>query len=194
MSQERRRYFRIEDTFEVRFRVLSQSEGSRSTRIQTTIRESVDELRNRSRLSLSRLKISHKDVAELFELMEQRLRRIEDLVPEEMTFGAAGKDEENVGHGVNISACGVAFHCEGRLEPNTRLRLSLTLQPEDLRVTTTGTVVTCVRTNTVVETELPFLASVDFRGMHPDAEELLVQHILKRQSALIRAERERQDR
>lgn len=194
MTDERRRYFRIEDDFEVRFRVLPQRESSRPTRIQTTIRESVDELRNKSRLVLNRLKISHKDVAELLELQELRLRRIEDLVPDGPEFGAAPTAEDHAGVGVNISACGVAFRTGYSVPPESRLRVTMTLQPDDLRVTTTGIVVSCARPNTVRTEENPFLVQVDFRGMHPDAEELLVQHILKRQSALIRARRDEADR
>ena len=38
------------------------------------------------------------------------------------------------------------------------------------------------------------MVRVDFQDMHPDAQELLVQHILKRQGSQIRARREAQDR
>jgi c-di-GMP-binding flagellar brake protein YcgR len=195
VSQERRRYFRIDDYFEVRFQVLERAEPRTATRFQTTVRESVDELRNKSRLLLNRIRIGQREVGELLELVEQRLRRLEDLVPDDETrLPPPSERQELAVAGINISACGAAFWSPIELQDDTRLRLVMTFMPDDLRVTTAGRVVGCERSSVVKDSDHPFVVRVDFHDMHPDAQEVLVQHMLKRQSSQLRAAREARER
>lgn len=194
-SDERRRYFRLDDYFEVRFQVLERVDRGAGTRFQATVRESLDELRNKSRLLLNRLRIAQREVGELLELFELRLRRLEDLVPDDdAVLPPPGERQEMVAAGINISACGAAFWSPLELPADTRLRLVMTFMPDDLRVTTGGRVVGCERSAMVKDTEHPFVLRVDFHDMHPDAQEVLVQHMLKRQSAQLRAAREARER
>ena len=69
-----------------------------------------------------------------------------------------------------------------------KIYLELTLLPSDLHVFTLGEVVDCLPSD---DPEWNYTIRIDFYGMTAADEELLVQHMVKRQARLLNEERAR---
>jgi hypothetical protein len=89
---------------------------------------------------------------------------------------------------VNISACGMSFVEEEQIDIGRKLYLDLTLLPTDIHVYTLGDVVGCQESKL---DKKDWTIRVNFYGMSREDEELMVQHIVKRQGRLLAARRRR---
>lgn len=186
---ERRRYFRIEDTVGVKFEVITKAEAlRREDELKRLDYSSPNRLRLADRqlhLLIDKLRIQNPEFAEALELLNVKINSLKELLVEDL----AESDNSSVKK-VNISACGISFDGAKKLSAGEKLLMDLTLYPTDLHVFTLGDVVGSVEST---ETKGEWTIRVDFYGMTMDDEELLVQHIVKRQGKLIGAQRKRQE-
>jgi hypothetical protein len=95
-------------------------------------------------------------------------------------------------HDVNVSACGMAFRSFSPLLEGTSLELELLLFPSHQYVRAYGKV-TCCRNDAERDLGSAYKIAVDFKFIRDDDRELLVSHILKKQSELLKAERQSSD-
>ena len=84
---------------------------------------------------------------------------------------------------VNISGCGIAFDSVEKLTKNTRLLLNLQLKPSNTEIKLTGTVVKLEARRPGAKK--PFWVRVQFNEENSEHQELLIQHIVQKQSAYI---------
>lgn len=189
MNDERRRYFRIDDTVGVAYRILSDAElNSESDGIDSPI--SVFTLLSSYDTTVLELlqKIGKKDP-----LMEEVLitlnKKINCVINQ---LQVDNKLVEKLAHQVqevNISACGMAFAVEEDIHIGQTLSLDITLHPDNLHVFSYGTVVHSEPT----AGQKGRFVRVNFHGMRIDDQEILIQHIVKRQSLQLRYLRESRD-
>jgi hypothetical protein len=175
MSQEKRRYFRINDQIGLAFEWLDAKEaaahgdGSLDEDSNAKIRRLLDELRQES-----------PKIAEVCAAINAKLDRVLqrlELESETLTR-VLGRIRE-----INISACGLGFVSDQMAQVGRHMRCELALTPSGQTIVTRGVLVAC---DTVAG---GYYWRVDFYGMSPSSQEELIQHIVQRQSAQLKNRR-----
>ncbi len=175
MSQEKRRYFRINDQVGLAFEWLGVKEAaaygdsSQGEDANAKIGRLLEELRRES-----------PKLAEICEAinkkLDQVLQRLE-LESETLTR-VLGRIRE-----INISACGLGFVSDQMAQVGRHMRCELALTPSGKTIVTRGVLVAC---DSVAG---GYYWRVDFYGMSPANQEQLIQHIVQRQSAQLKNRR-----
>lgn len=184
---DRRRYFRISDNLGVAYRVVAddhlRDEPPRTEPVRIFhLLEEQDELISQL---LTTLRERDPLVADLARALNQKINSIVNQLEMESRL------IEQIAHKVcevNISACGLGFPVEEAIVPGTQVQLDLVLLPESRRLLTDALVVSCEP-----EGEGHY-ARMNFVNMAPRDQELLIQHIVKRQGDLLRSAREQAER
>ena len=186
MSDERRRFFRINDTLGVAYRVLTPEEVEASgenngpvnvfsllANYDTVLNEQLAALKTKSPGLEAIFSSINKKINCLINHLEMESRLVERL---------AHKIKE-----VNISACGIAFQAEGELAEGTDVSLDIVLQPSERHIFTFGKVVGCEMVGRSKRDG--YYVRINFYGMSNSDQELLIQHIVQRQSTQLRSQR-----
>lgn len=172
MSQEKRRYFRINDQVGLAFEWL----GVKEAAADGDSSQDEDANANIGRL-LEELRRESPKLAEICEAinkkLDQVLQRLE-LESETLTR-VLGRIRE-----INISACGLGFVSDQMAQVGRHMRCELALTPSGKTIVTRGVLVAC---DSVAG---GYYWRVDFYGMSPANQEQLIQHIVQRQSAQLK--------
>ena len=190
MTEERRRFFRINDSMGVSYRVLGEEEAKAYIRRSKQQDGSLDiaaNFDNRIQTLLDACKIQSPVAAELIDLVNKKLNLViqQSDIDSSLIHNVAYTVKK-----VNASACGLAFGIVDKLKIGQLLQLDIQLLPSDLNVTVLAEVVGC---DPVEEEELTedskFFARFNFTEINNNDQELLIQHIVKRQAALLKHQR-----
>jgi len=189
-GEERRQYFRIIDTVGVHYEILSDREAE--VRLASFDQEQLNSpgrLQNAERqlqLLIDKLRIQNPEFAEAIALLNIKFNLLKEAqIETALEYGTQSFIKK-----VNISASGISFDDERKIEIGRKMYLNITLLPTDLHVQTMGNVVDCLPSE---DNEGTWSIGVEFYGMRAEEEELMVQHIVKRQSRLLAERRNRLD-
>jgi c-di-GMP-binding flagellar brake protein YcgR len=186
MGQERRRFFRIDDTLGVAYRKLTEEElknyvGDQLRPVDalsliasydTKIANLTGQLRGRDSL-----------VADILEALNAKLNTVIDQLDleNELVQRVAHKVQE-----VNICACGMGLFIDEEVPPGETIALDLLLKPSQLHLLCYATIVA----SSPAEEEGFYFTRMDFINMTSHDQEVLIQHIVKRQGLQLREQRE----
>ncbi|WP_096085633.1 PilZ domain-containing protein [Agaribacterium haliotis] len=178
-DSERRRYFRINDSIGLTVKTLNEKElsASNSAFSMNPLRLIHDGDEELEKLILA-LESSSPELARLASLLNQKIERVANLLA--MESDLLDHIDERVQQ-VNISACGLAFNYHQALLNNTMLELSMHLFPEQKKIHSRANVVHCEKAENGL-----WWVRVDFVAMDKDDQELLIQHIVRNQGAMLR--------
>lgn len=183
---DRRQFFRINDRVGVAYRVLSDEESlseiEHSRRLVAPERQLADYNKTIHQL-LGQLKIKQPVMAELLTAMDNKINFVIDQLALESQL------LEKMAHemkSVNISASGLAFNVDEPVDTGKLVELELLLQPENLHLNLHGEVVDSLPR----EDEPGFYMRIKFTHVTPSDQELLIQHIVRRQGTQLRYARE----
>jgi hypothetical protein len=180
---ERRRYFRIEDSIGVRYERLRDEEvEERQAAIDRGDFEGNNQLQKAERqlqLLIDKLRVQNPEFAEAVHLLNTKFNSIKSDLPSQRELRLTVKR-------ASISACGVSFEMGEQFRAGDKIYLDITLLPTDLHVHTLAKVVKCMAS----ENPNKWILSVDFFGLSRENEELMVQHIVKRQGRLLGEQRQ----
>ncbi len=188
----RRRFFRIVDALGVSYRVMTDTEVgvqkndedadetdqqfvdtfSVMNGFNQSIQESLEKIESRDADTAKAIASINKKVDALLMMLE-----LDSLI----TQRACHKVEE-----ASISASGIAFPVEEPLDADVSLALDLLLRPSSKHVNAIGKVVSCEQ----LSDEPLYYLRVEFTEMTHKDKETLIQHIVQRQGALLRALRD----
>lgn len=190
MTQERRRYFRIDDSMGISYRLLGAEEAKAFAQEAKEHGNNFDfaaNFDNRIQTLLDACRVQSPLAAELVDLMNKKLNfviRQMDIDSELMHKIAYNLRQ------VNVSACGLAFANTEVLAKGQMLQLDIILQPSELHVVALAEVVDCspISEEDAVADECCFVR-LNFTNISNNDEELLIQHIVKRQSTLLKQRR-----
>ena len=180
-GEERRRFFRIDDQLGVTWRRLTEEE---SLGVVVRAENPMDDQSTLSQcnksieLILPQVTASEPMIGELLGVLDRKLNLVLERLAENPDR------EEDFSHPiqtVNISACGMAMMLEEPLELGDGVYLELLLLPERFIVSTHGRIVGSSPKDDQYHTR------IDFKGMHNEDQEIMIQHLVKRQSAQIKA-------
>lgn len=197
-NAERRRYFRINDSVKLSYRILHQPGVKNS-------QESFDlmaEQNKRMDALITDQKHQHPEIIELIALLNQKIESLCSVNKASQTMLA------HHARNVNISACGLAFSEQEPTPVGTQLQLFLVLD-DDKKLELEGLVIDCHLTSDSPHYSHPKASAshtkatvkssdnyddytwrVDFLHLNTHNEELLIQHIVRRQSTLLAEKRQ----
>lgn len=182
MKEERRRFFRINDTVGVAYRILTEEEveangktEKQPTNMFSLLANYETELNNQ----LADLKTKQPAVEKVLALMNKKLNCLINHFEMETSV------VERLVHefrDVNISACGIAFVAEGELPIDQDVSLDIVLQPEERHIFTYGKVI-----GSDAHEDGAYVR-INFYGMSDLDQEFLIQHIVQRQGSQLRTQ------
>ncbi len=181
---DRRRYFRINERLGIAYRVLGDEEESGSGEPPVDIYTLLSRYDRDITQLLGQLPSRDGPLRDLLDTLNKKINCIANQLELESRM------IEQIAHRVaevNISACGMAATLDEALAPGTRLELDLVLLPENQRLVARAVVVSS-EPRTDGEGHYTRLA---FSELDTGNQERLIQHIVRRQSELLRLKRER---
>jgi c-di-GMP-binding flagellar brake protein YcgR len=185
---ERRRGFRIEDAVYLDYRVVAAEEQEIATdEADRWICSGLMQLRELSQQAghvLANIRKYHSEVAQYLALLD---KKIDTLA--QMTAAVGLGSEVRPSTRVNISAGGLAFAQPQPLELDTRLALKLVLFPSHLCLQLKARVVYCHRADEGGEVA-SYWTGIEFDPLPEAEQDALIRHLLEKQSAQRRRERE----
>lgn len=189
-ESNRRRFFRIVDALGVSYKVMTEAEVSGSEQgsdeaskqfvdtfsvmqnYNNVLNETLEKIQPRDPDTVIAIEQLNKKFDALLMMLE-----LDSLI----TQRACHKVAE-----ASISASGIAFPVDEQLEPDMFLALELLLRPSSKHVSAVGRVIACDK----LSDDDVFYLRVEFIEMTDKDKEVLIQHIVQRQGALLRALKE----
>lgn len=181
MSDDRRRFFRIDDHIGVSYRVVDESEliGQTQPPRQSDIFSLLNDLDKTITQELSELQLRDPKMAVLLDAFDRKLSALVNQleIDNYLVQRIAHKVRQ-----VNISACGMGLQIEEPLKEGDLVMIDLVLIPGNVNIFTYGRIISSESVN-----DKETYVRMDFFGMSPTDQELLIQHIVRRQGYLIRS-------
>jgi hypothetical protein len=189
-ESNRRRFFRIVDALGVSYKVMTDAEISEgdlaSGEVSKQFVDTFSVMQNYNNILNETLeKIQPRD-PDTVTAIEQLNKKFDALL---MMLELDSLITQRACHQISeasISASGIAFPIEEQLEPNMFLALELLLRPSSKHVSAVGKVIACDK----LSDDNVFYLRVEFVEMTDKDKEILIQHIVQRQGALLRALKE----
>lgn len=192
MSVERRRYFRIEDRALIKYRVID-DEALKDERRFVFLNEvkasnlhaalmGVD-LRLQDLIDAARADSG--PIADALELLNRKLTLLERVVAMESGPVALDSYREHEPITVSLSGGGVALTANEPLALNANLAIDLIILPSNHPIRIIGRVVDCRQDDTV-----GYAIGIEFEEMRDEDRDILIQHIIRKQSAELRERRQ----
>lgn len=191
--EDRRRYFRINDKVSLKYRVVQgmdiDAEIVRTKHEQNTLAEMKNAFNCIEAKIMS--KMTHIEevsplVAEVLGLFDKKLSLIENMVLQKDDQENAVTDTQNV----NLSASGMSFESNTPINEDVNLKMELILFPEYQFIPLYARVVDCKKK--MDDSLYRFNIAVDFIGISESDQETIMQHVLSRQAATLKKERNEQ--
>ena len=180
MTDERRRFFRIDDEAEISFKTITDDEyqawgnGQRDEES-----EELAKLESELSMTLANLKSQQPQLAKICELLNQKINI--SMSSHSNTHGFIDNGELKP---INLSACGIAFHTDEEIQQDENILLQLKLKPSNVSIVTTGKVIGGGLTNG------KNVVRVDFQDLGESNQDLLMQHLFQVQSRALKKQRD----
>jgi c-di-GMP-binding flagellar brake protein YcgR len=187
---ERRRYFRIEDRVALTYRVLDEETlAAALSRLgagypdKLSLASGFATASSQMRHTLERFRKDMPDVASYLEALNEKL----DLVVQLLATTENDLANEPT-HEVNLSASGISFVADEPVAIDRHVEMKLLLFPSYTCLLCFGTVVHCDPAEKGRPTSL-YNIGVDFTHIREEDRDLIVRHVLQRQSTMLREAR-----
>lgn len=191
MSDERREYFRVEDQVTLEYRVITEAE------MECVLMRIRDEVPDRFTVAasfagtsrqmkhlLQNLSSQSPDLALCLQALDKKMNLLAQLLVAE-TMNQEGTCLREV----SLSAGGLAFNAERELRSGELLETRMVLFPSVTGILAVAQVVSCERRGDV-NGGMPWRVAVEYQSIRESDRDLLVKHLLGRQTELLRARRE----
>jgi hypothetical protein len=179
MSDERRRFFRIDDEAEISFKPISNEEfDAWGGELQEEEGEQLAKLETEISIALSKLRSSHPQLAKIGELLNQKIN-----LSINSNSTTQGFIDDGALKPINLSACGIAFHTDQPIEQHQNILLQLKLKPSNVAIITTGKVIS------TSSEQGKNIIRVDFQQLTENYQNLLMQHLFQVQGRALKKQR-----
>ena len=190
MSEERREYFRIDDEVALDYRLISPSEAELlREKIKSRVVDRFTVASSFTATSRQMTHVIHKvqnqspELARCLQAIDQKLNMIAQLfVSEEMDLHEQSTRE------VNLSAGGISFRSQQKIRIDSLLELRMVLFPSLVGILTVSRAVQCERVNDA-NLKFPWQISVVYEHLRESDRELLVRHIMSKETQQLRSRR-----
>jgi len=192
-NDERRRFFRIEDSVRLNIRAVPSEELAHYVenlehRVvdSFTLMATLEALSQQVAASLRRIEAKTPDVADYLKTLDKKL----DLIAQ--AFLAEGVDLVNQpARAANLSASGMSVHSHDLFESGQALEIKMLLLPSYTGIVTYGTVMECIRPDGIeADPAYPYQLRIDFSFMRDEDRDALIRHVLLKQAEGLRRRHE----
>jgi c-di-GMP-binding flagellar brake protein YcgR len=185
---EKRRYFRIDDNVGISYRVLDET-ATEEFRCEFNAEDTneVGKIDREIYALIESQRASNPELSQFFELVNKKLNVMLDQLYVETEVVRSLAHRLRI---VNISACGLAFEVFEMLQPGTMLAIDILLQPTGISMRTLARVVGCDKQPGDPAYPTYYLR-VEYEQIKPADKELLIQHIMRKQSIELKERREK---
>jgi PilZ domain-containing protein len=184
-QQERRRFFRIEDTINLFYKIVDEKTVQALSHISDdvlsncSLAAALDVLAQEGRIISARLEKNEPEMFEYLKVMDTKINLIAQAVMMQDT-----QFTEHDSRDVNISASGIAFAADEALQKDQLLEIKIMLTSCMAVIVAYARVIYCCQN--VKGGPYSYVIGVDFVNMKDDDRELLIKHVVKRQMQQIR--------
>jgi len=190
MSEERREYFRIDDEVALDYRLISPGEAELlREKIKSRVVDRFTVASSFSATSRQMTHVIHKvqnqspELARCLQAIDRKLNMLAQLfVSEEMDLHEQSTRE------VNLSAGGISFRSQQKIRIDSLLELRMVLFPSLVGILTVSRAVQCERVNDA-NLKFPWQISVVYEHLRESDRELLVRHIMSKETQQLRSRR-----
>ena len=190
LGSERREYFRINDEVALKYRLVDEDDMQRALAQRSAgdldpnaIASSFANTSRQMKHAIERFRRELPDVAGYLDSMNTKL----DLLVRMLLINSSELPDHPT-HDVNISASGIAFRTDRELDSGQLLELRVMFFPSFLYMTSFARVLRSIR-NDDDSDALPFTVAVEFCFANESDRELLIRHVLQKESELLREAR-----
>ena len=131
------------------------------------------------------LRRENKLVAEAVDLLNRKLTLLERVVSLESVYGAHSEYNEHDPTEVNISGGGISLNAKSPLALNAYLAIDIVLLPTNHPMRVIGRVVDCREIDAG-----GYAIAIEFEDIREEDRDVLIQHIVHKQSEVLREQRE----
>ena len=195
MRTERRRYFRIDDTALVKYRVIDatdleavRAQISQHILAHDNLRAALEPLDARLTELAPALRRESRVVAEALELINRKLSLLAGVMAIERVAGTHAPHHEHAPSAVNLSGGGMAVQADEPISTGTWLAVDLVLLPAGHSMRAIGRVTDSRRRGT------SYWLGIEFDALREDDRDALISHALRKQAQMLRQERNAQPR
>lgn len=187
-TQERRRFFRLDDQVTLDFKPLSKEQYSSWQEQNRFNRNNVDCLEKEINDLTHKIKSQNSDLGRLIELLNQKINTLKCLQnSESATIDVPNITKKEGLTGINLSACGMSFQSEKQYDTNEFLLLTMILKPSNTQISLAGQVIKSEKTSLQ---DKPFKIRINFPDIQEAEQELLIQHLFQLQTKKLKREHE----
>lgn len=195
MRTERRRYFRIDDTALVKYRVIdptdldaARAQIARHILENDNLRAALEPLDARLTEMGPALRRESRVVAEALELINRKLSLLAGVVALERVTGTHDPHREHAPSAVNLSGGGLGLRAAEPMAKGTWLAVDLVLLPGSHTLRAIGHVTDSRKRDTA------YWIGIEFDGLREEDRDALISHALRKQAQILRQERNGQPR
>lgn len=174
------------DQVAISYRLLSEEEGVATGVGINSPAALIVQLENQISASLETLRSAQPQVHELLELFNRKINLVLSL---DDSISPPDSEQQKRSQQVNISACGIAFPSHEQLRPNDKILLDLTLFPSNVCLKLVAVVIGCEPLSEPIGEDAHMIRA-DFVDITSNEQEVLVQHVIKRQTLQLKERRE----
>lgn len=189
MDDERRRYFRIQDTIEIGYRPLTEEEREDPDAL-LGMGEELDGVEKELARLLIQAQSRHPDISRILELLNRKIDYVHHALAKNRRMDMTREYELRQ---VDVSGCGAAIPVSEHYSHNDLLLLQFNLPAPFRAVRTIAKVVSC-KPLKVPRDMLDHMVRVEFEHMLDSDQEILIQYLMKRQVLELKARREARER
>lgn len=191
-AMERRNFFRIDDSVSMSYQVVSEEElPDRIDDMEVdgnfTVMASIASINQSMAGILHRIEEEDHDVASYLKAINNKI----DILGRALLFSDNDLTEQPA-QPVNISASGLAFYTSEKIEAGVILELRLMLTPSFTGIIIFGEVVGCDQVDEPMG-GFDYFTRVNFMHMREKDRDLLIRHVIKCQSDVLRRRREQNE-
>ncbi len=185
-AADRREYFRINDEVALNYRVIERSEidGAMEKRREghLDVNALASSFANTNLDMRHALEKCRRDLPDVATYLDGLNTKVDLLIRLLLATGSELPDHPT--HDVNLSASGLSFKVTREVIAGSILEIKLLFFPTFLYIVTFGHVVRCSTSDEIEE--FPYELAVEFSHLEDSDKELLIRHILQRESAMLR--------
>lgn len=187
-GEERRKYFRVRDVVGLDFHALGPEEvkAHNQRKHETGYFAYTSNFDNRIHTLLDAVRVQNPAAAEVLDLINKKINFLTSRLD---TEGDLVRPVGLETRPVSLSACGISFHVGEYLSVGSMVHLDMVLKPEELHLSSLARVVEC-NEHDLESPGAEYYLRLEFEGINPTDEELLIQHVMRRQNELIKALRQ----
>jgi c-di-GMP-binding flagellar brake protein YcgR len=193
-ANERRAYFRIEDSLNLSYHeVPAEALEERLQRLEQGVDTSFTVLSSLASISqqmggvLHKIQVESPDIARYLKALDQKI----ELLGRTLLATESNLVEQHA-HPVNLSASGMAFKSKDAVEPGITLELRLLLYPSLAGILAYAEVVDCVALEEA-DSGFAYCIRVNFSHLRESDRDLLIRHVVQRQTDQLRKAREERE-